>query len=499
VTLAAPRLRVREVRLLERDVRLRLPFRFGVVTLTEAPQAFVRARIALEDGREAWGAAAEVLAPKWFDKDPGLTNAQNAEQLRESLRIARALYTEGGLAATAFRLFADHYHVQLAECGKRKLNPLVASFGPALLDRAVLDALGRLHGVSFYEAIRANLVGMAPAVLLPEFAGFDFDAFLRSLRPGDTLHARHTVGLVDPITAADQPPGSRLNDGLPETLEEVMAAYGHAYFKLKVGGDVAADVSRLTAIARVLDRVAEPYHVTLDGNEQYASVEAALALWEAMVAVPALRRLTDSILFMEQPIARQRALAADVGVLGAARPVIIDESDADLGAFVEARARGYRGVSSKACKGFYKSLINAGRCTLWNREAGHEAFFMSAEDLTTQPGLALQQDLALVSLLGLGHVERNGHHYVRGLAALPAAEQAGWLAAHPDLYARDGDLVRLRIAHGRLAIGSLACPGFAAAAEPAWSSVREFSSPCAEGQGKMPEPGSSDSATAPDL
>ena len=70
---------------------------------------------------------------------------------------------------------------------------------------------------------------------------------------------------------------------------------------------------------------------------------------------------------------------------------------------------------------------------------------MSAEDLTTQAGLAVQQDLALVALLGLGHVERNGHHYVRGLAALPRTEQAAFLAAHPDLYVRDGDLVRLRI------------------------------------------------------
>ena len=474
MTAPAPRLRVREVRLLERDVRLRLPFRFGVVTLTEAPQAFVRARIALEDGREAWGAAAEMLAPKWFDKNPALTNAQNAEQLRDSLRVARALYTDGALLRTAFGHFADTYQAQRVECGTRALNPLVAAFGPALLDRAVLDALGRLHGVSFYEAIGANLAGLAPATLAPDLAGLDVDAFLRSLRPGDTLHARHTVGLVDPITAIDQPPGSRLDDGLPETLEEVVAAYGHTYFKLKVGGDVGADVSRLTAIARVLDRLTEPYHVTLDGNEQYESVEAALALWRAMAAVPALHRLTDSILFIEQPIARTRALAADVGGLGAARPVIIDESDAGLDAFVEARARGYRGVSSKSCKGVYKSLINAGRCALWNREAGRETFFMSAEDLTTQAGLALQQDLALVSLLGLGHVERNGHHYVRGLAALPAAEQAAWLAAHPDLYARDGHLVRLRIARGRLAVGSLACPGFAAGAEPAWASMREF-------------------------
>ena len=43
--------------------------------------------------------------------------------------------------------------------GAAGLNPLVACYGPALLDRAVLDALCRLHGVSFYEAMRTNLPG----------------------------------------------------------------------------------------------------------------------------------------------------------------------------------------------------------------------------------------------------------------------------------------------------------------------------------------------------
>jgi len=62
--------RIRDVRLRERDVRLRLPFRFGAVTLTEATEAFARVRVTLRDGRRAWGEAAEMLAPKWFDEDP---------------------------------------------------------------------------------------------------------------------------------------------------------------------------------------------------------------------------------------------------------------------------------------------------------------------------------------------------------------------------------------------------------------------------------------------
>ena len=470
----APLLRVREVQLLERDVHLRMPFRFGVVTLTQAPQLFVRARITLKDGRSAWGAAAELLAPKWFDKDPALSNEDNFEQLRESVRLATALYTEARIAHTAFRHFAENHHFQTSACRARGLNPLVGAFGPALLDRAVLDALCRLRGVSFHDAIRANLPGIAPAEFLAEFAGFDMNGFLAGLRPLAHVHARHTVGLVDPITAADQRDG-RVGDGLPETLEEVVAAYGHTYFKLKVSGHVVADVARLTAIAAVLDRLEAPYSVTLDGNEQYESVDGVLALWEAMERTPALRRLVDATLFVEQPIARKQALLRDVRPLAARRPVIIDESDADLDAFLEARAQGYAGVSSKSCKGLYKSLINRARCEMWNAGGGAgPTYFMSGEDLTTQAGLAVQQDLALVSLLGLTHVERNGHHYVNGMAALPAAEQQAFLAAHPDLYVAAGGTVRLRIERGRLALASLACPGFAAGAEPDWSSMREI-------------------------
>jgi hypothetical protein len=91
---------------------------------------------------------------------------------------------------------------------------------------------------------------------------------------------------------------------------------------------------------------------------------------------------------------------------------------------------------------------------------------MSAEDLTTQAGIAVQQDLALVNLLGVSHVERNGHHYVNGMAAQPEAEQRGFLAAHPDLYEHSHGAVRLKISQGRLAVGSLDCAGYASAAQP---------------------------------
>ena len=463
--------RIADIEFRERPVRLRLPFKFGVVTLTHAPQAFAFARIETADGKTARGAAAEMLAPKWFDKNLALTNEQNFDQLRLALSLARERYLDGK-ARTAFGHFAAHYADQIAAGGLHGLNPLVSSYGPALIDRAVLDALCRALGISFAEAIRRNVAGIAPATLLPEFAGFDIERFLGALAPRDRIAARHTVGMVDPITAADIKPGQRADDGLPETLEEVVAAYGHSWFKLKVGGDVTKDIDRLRAIASVLDRAPTPYRCSLDGNEQYEDVEGVLALWRKMGETPALKRLVSSIAFIEQPINRKTALERDVAALGKEKPLIIDESDGDLEAFPRAKALGYAGVSSKTCKNFYKSILNAARCALWNDAAGHKAYFMSGEDLTTQAGLCVQQDLTLVSLLGLDHVERNGHHYVNGMAGLPAAEQQAFLAAHPDLYHRSGGAVRLKIAGGLLAIGSLGCVGFGSGVLPETAAMK---------------------------
>jgi hypothetical protein len=463
------RFSIREIRLFERDVKLRMPFRFGVVTLTEAPQAFVRARIRLENGTEAEGGAAELLAPKWFDKDPTLSNEQNFDQLRASLVLAREAYLAGG-DKTAFGHFIDAYGPQIALGAARGLNSLVACYGPALIDRAVLDALCRALGLSFYEAIRRNVPGITAPGWQADLMAFDMDEFLAGLKPRQKIAARHTVGLLDPITASEirQPVG----DGLPESLDQVVERYGPRWFKLKVGGDVDADLERLCAVAAVLDGMGGPYHATLDGNEQYANVEGISALWRRIKGEARLKRLAASIVFIEQPIKRSLALAGDVSALAEEKPLIIDESDDSLEAFPRARRLGYTGVSSKTCKGIYKSLLNAARCRLWNTEEGTDRYFMSGEDLTVQAGLALQQDLALVSLLGLAHVERNGHHYVNGMAGLPPQEQRAFLDAHGDLYEQSHGAVRARIVKGELGIGSLDVPGYASAVLPDWNSMR---------------------------
>ncbi len=469
----APRLRVREIRLYERGIPLRMPFRFGAATLTETREVVARVRVQLDDGREGWGAAAELLAAKWFDKNPALSHEQNYEQLRTSLRLARALYLEDDAPDTAFGLFASQHATQTERCAAADLNPLIAAYGPALLDRAVLDALLRVLGLSFDVGMVRNVAGVRDTDFAPIETGFDLDGFLGACRSSEAIHVRHTVGLVDPITEDDLPAADRVEDGLPETLEEVIATYGNRYFKLKVSGEIDADVARLMAIASVLDRIADRYHVSLDGNEQFQSVDDVMALWARMTATPQLTRLCDAVMYIEQPIMRATALDTDVRALARKRPVIIDESDADFDAFPGARALGYTGVSSKTCKGIYRAIVNAARCAAWTRATG-TTYFLSGEDLTTQPGVGVQQDLALVSFLGLEHVERNAHHYMRGMTNVSQQEQRAFLTAHPDLYEERGDGTYLRVRDGRCRIGSLRCTGFAAAAEPDWSALAEM-------------------------
>jgi hypothetical protein len=468
---ASPKVRLLEVERFERDFTNRLPFRFGVITVTGGTQAVVRATIALKDGRTATGVAAEALAAKWFDKNPAYSDAQNLDQLRQALDIAVVLYKDAG-AQTAFDLYANTMPEQLARGARFDLVPLVASYGPALIDRAIADALGRALGLSFDRFIRDNVAGIRAIALTPDLAGFDVGRFLASLSPGEAIDVRHTVGLVDPIAAADQKRGERVDDGLPETLEEVVRHYRGRFYKLKVSGNIDADIDRLVRIAAALDAGDVDYQATLDGNEQYDDIEGVLALWRRIKETPRLARLARAILFIEQPIKRQMALSKPVHALATEKPLLIDESDGEIATFPSALAMGYTGVSSKTCKGFYKSILNVARCAMHNAKGGGPRLFMSAEDLTTLAGVCVQQDLALVSLLGLTHVERNGHHFIDGMSFAPRPEQASFGAAHPDLYDAASGTVRLRIDNGRLRFGSLWRPGFANRGEMDFSAMR---------------------------
>ena len=115
---------------------------------------------------------------------------------------------------------------------------------------------------------------------------------------------------------------------------------------------------------------------------------------------------------------------------------------------------GLRRHGHKNCKGIVKGIANA--CLLEKRRRDGGRQVLTGEDLCNLGPVALLQDLAMMALLGITHVERNGHHYYRGLSMLPDEWQAVTVAAHGDLYERHPHgFARLRIAGGRLELGSV--------------------------------------------
>jgi hypothetical protein len=269
----APKLSVRSIEFAERPIRFKMPFRFGAVTVEGAPQVFVHAEIEVEGHDRSMGTTAELLVPKWFNKDPALSVDQTVDQLRRSLDIARKLYLTEQRPDTAFALSATRTDAQISECSREGIPDLAAAYGPAELDKAILDALLRALGLDCFEGLRRNVVGL-DARLTPDMDGAAIESFLSGRQPAATIAVRHTVGLVDPV----------------QSLGHEVSATGCRYFKLKHGGDPEQDHTRLAAIAEALAATGIDYRVTVDANEQYADIDALETLCDALAknwAIPA--------------------------------------------------------------------------------------------------------------------------------------------------------------------------------------------------------------------
>jgi hypothetical protein len=453
------RLAVRDIVFFERPVRFARPFRFGAVVINATPQLFVRAEIEIEGKGRFVGASAEFLVPKWFDKRPGLSPEDTVAELRQALLIARELYLGHSGFATAFGLHAACLPAQIEDCAQKDIPPLAAAYGPAEIDKAILDALLRGAGANFFDGMAGNIAGL-DARLSPDLDDDDIARFLATRKRLARVAIRHTVGLDDKVEG---------EGGVADTRENA----GARYFKLKLNGDPEADAARLTRIGKELAKL--PHDgITLDANEQYVDLEALRALIDRLDRDEGLRPIAAKLLYIEQPMPRDIMKASPLGALGK-HDLIIDEADDSYQAFPDARALGYRGISSKSCKGIYKAIVNATRAAKWGAEGGR--YFITGEDLTCQAGLAVQQDLALGALIGVTHAERNGHHYVDGFADTPAAEAQAFLDAHPDLYTSGGGKVRLAVHDGDLLTGSLTAPGFATSVHPDWSTLSLLARP----------------------
>jgi L-alanine-DL-glutamate epimerase-like enolase superfamily enzyme len=434
---AAVKLKVADtIRLHTIDLQTRMPFRYGIATLTALPHLFLELHLEI-DGKAHRGLAAENLAPKWFTKNPDTTPQQDIDELLTVIRAACAFAEAAAPAGSVYELWRSIYDEQSRWGGEQKLPPLLTQFGVSLVERAMVDAFCRATGQTFADAVRSNAFGMPEAPTgVP-------------VQPLRSLAVRHTVGLLDPLTDAEIPPQDKLDDGLPQSLEACIGAYGLTRFKIKIGGDIARDTQRLRDIAALLRDVPDTWF-TLDGNESYRDVESFRAFWGTVKDEPFVR---SSMMFIEQPLHRDIALTVGLERWSTRPPIIIDESDAELDSLSQALTRGYAGTSFKSCKGIFKAIANKNLARR-SRHSSGLGIILSAEDLTTIGPVSLMQDLAVVATLGISDVERNGHHYFRGLSMFPQNVQQHVLHHHGDLYCDIG-FPTLDIRGGAIAVGSV--------------------------------------------
>lgn len=463
------RVRVTNVSFGVSDCVTRLPFRFGMNTMTWAPTLSARVELHTEAG-PAVGYSADLLVPKWFEKDPTKSLQQDIEGLMRSAEEAAKVACQGDADETVFNLWWRVYGQRVHNRPVDASDRLLRGFGVALVERAVIDATCRAAQVSFFDAFKSDLFGMRPGVVYPELQdGSAADSL--PAQPLQRVALRHTIGLLDVLRTQDLEPGQGPGDGLPESLEQDIDAFGLQWFKLKLCGDEAVDWPRTLAFAEVLaERVQGPVHITVDGNEQFADLDRLVGFLRRLGTDERGRAVLDALVCIEQPLPRAIGLLDEnregLAALSEFAPVILDEGDHGIEAFPRALDLGYRGVSMKNCKGVLRSILQRALC---DRHPSGQAF-QSGEDLTNLGVLALQQDLAGMAALGIPHVERNGHHYFRGLAHLSDREAADAARAHPDLWTRSNGETQLRIENGALQLSSLQCIGYGYTSDIDWGS-----------------------------
>ncbi len=112
--------------------------------------------------------------------------------------IARELYLSHQGFETAFGLHGRRIAAQVAACAREDIPPLAAAFGPAEIDKAVLDALLRCLGVTFFDGMARNIAGI-DASLTPDLRDDDIAHFLARCQRLERVAIRHTVGLDDQV------------------------------------------------------------------------------------------------------------------------------------------------------------------------------------------------------------------------------------------------------------------------------------------------------------
>jgi len=433
------------------DFHYRAPYQFGGRSVDRVTLLNVTCRVRTNSGRESSGFGSMTLGNAWAfpaaSQDEGL-GAMRA--LADRLRDVTAACDEKGHPIDLFRVLEPEYlraaaSVSRAQSLSSPIPKLCMLVVASAFDAAMHDAYGKAFGRSVYETYGPEFIRRdLSADLGPAFKGEYLDRYVPSV-PRARMPVFHSVGASDPLEASDMQNRTRIEDRLPNTLEEWIPRDGLIRFKIKLnGGNLEADFNRVIQIDRVVNRAQarrgmQDWQYSLDFNEGCPNVAYLLEF---------LRRIReatpigfDRILYIEQPTARDLAKDRANVMQEAARlrPVVIDESLTDLEALLLAREMGYTGVALKACKGQSQAMLMAAAAQKFG-------MFLCVQDLTC-PGASLIHSAGIAARVpGNAGIEANARQFV------PAANR-DWESRFPGLFT---------IHDGMMTTGQLTGPGLGA-------------------------------------
>jgi len=414
------------------DFAYRAPMKFGGRVVTDVVLLHVRVEVEARDGRRGKGFGSMTMGNVWAWPGALLSDDETLAAMVElGRRLARDANDYQGIGhplEITHELAQSHQAAAAAVVGEQELAepmPRLAQLVAASpLEAAIHDAYGRTLGQNSYNLLGRQFVNRDIAAYLNEdFAGEYLDRYtLRA--PKKSMPLYHLVGALDPLTDADIE--NRIDDGLPETLPEWIAADGLTHLKIKLNGDdLAWDVDRVVSIERVAAeaqaaRRCRQWCYSADFNEKCANVEYVLDFLAQLGrrSPEALERLQ----YIEQPTHRDLRAGAENKMHRASqiKPVVIDESLVDFDSLLLSRELGYSGVALKACKGHSEAL-------LMGAAAQKYGMFLCVQDLTC-PGASFLHSATLSARIPtVAAIEGNARQYV------PAAN-AGWAERFPSMF-----------------------------------------------------------------
>lgn len=432
-------IRLLEVRAEAERFAYRTPIKFGGRVVNDAVILNVTVDVQTRDGRRGQGFGSMPMGNVWAWPTDALSVDSTLGAMTElGQRLARSA---NGYQGVGHPLEITH---DLSQDYQREADAVTAAAGlaeamPRLaqlvsaspLEAAIHDAYGKTLGENSYNLLGAEFVNSdLSAYLTDEFGGEHLDQYtLRT--PKRSMPLYHLIGALDPLTDADV--RTRIDDGLPETLPEWIAADGLTHLKIKLNGDdLDWDVDRVVSIEAVAAeaqaaRGCSQWYYSSDFNERCENVGYVLDFLAKVGerSPRALKRLQ----YIEQPTSRNLKANMDVRMHEAAKikPVVIDESLVDLESLLLSRELGYSGVALKACKGHSEAL-------LMGAAAQKYGMFLCVQDLTC-PGASFLHSASLSARIPtIAAIEGNARQYC------PAANQ-GWSDRFPTMFhVTDGTL-----------------------------------------------------------